>query len=200
MKTFTREDWHRYYECMAGQPPRETLRAALEGFGDFVGDAADIGCGEGRDSAELLRRGWRVWAFDGEEEAIRRLRARTDLPGTALERLTVQVARMEALEIPPCDLVNASFSLPFCLPEAFPALWQRIVAALRPGGRFAGQLFGERDTWASLPQLSIHRRADVDALLSGWTVERRIEEERDAETATGNPKHWHIWHLVARKP
>lgn len=200
MKTFTREDWYRYYECMAGEPPRQTLIAAREGFGDFVGDAVDIGCGEGRDSAELLRRGWRVWAFDGEEEAIRRLLARTDVPEAAKARLTAQVARMETLTLLPCDLVNASFALPFCPPAAFPALWAKITAALRPGGRFAGQLFGERDTWASLPQLSIHRRADVDALLDGWVVERQIEDERDGETASGGAKHWHIWHLVARRP
>src|SRR5258708_30442219 len=40
---------------------------------------------------------------------------------------------------PTCDLVNASFSLPFCAPERFPEVWERIVESLRPGGRFCGQ-------------------------------------------------------------
>jgi trans-aconitate methyltransferase len=49
-----------------------------EGKGrDFF--AVDLGCGAGRDTAELLRRGWRVLAIDAEAEAIRRLLERRDL-------------------------------------------------------------------------------------------------------------------------
>ncbi|MEJ1932020.1 class I SAM-dependent methyltransferase [Nostoc sp. NIES-2111] len=34
--------------------------------------AVDLGCGDGRDTVELLRRGWRVLGIDGAQEAIAR--------------------------------------------------------------------------------------------------------------------------------
>src|SRR6266480_3626651 len=61
--------WTRYYDA-AGEQPRETLLFALDRFdaeaGAEVGGlfAVDLGCGTGRDSIELLRRGWRVLAID----------------------------------------------------------------------------------------------------------------------------------------
>jgi tellurite methyltransferase len=35
--------------------------------------------------------------------------------------------------------------------------------------------------------------------LSGFKVEWLLEEERDGHTATGEPKHWHVFHIVAFK-
>jgi len=68
-------EWSRYYDAVSDDP-RETLLDALDRF-DAPGVAADLGCGTGRDTVELLRRGWQVVAIDSEEEAIRRLRATT---------------------------------------------------------------------------------------------------------------------------
>ncbi|HKW54544.1 MAG TPA: class I SAM-dependent methyltransferase, partial [Stellaceae bacterium] len=100
---------------------------------------------------------------------------------------------------PATDLVNASFALPLCPPERFPALWARIERALAAGGRFAGQLFGERDEWRGEPGITHHTRADVERLLAGFSVEMLTEEESDATTPYGKPKHWHLFHIVARK-
>ena len=109
------------------------------------------------------------------------------------------LAPFEHLIIPECDLLNASFALPFCPPDRFGALWGSIVSALAPGGRFAGQLFGDRDTWAALPDRSHHTRAQVDQLLSPFGVEMLREEEQPGNDAHGNAKHWHVYHIVARK-
>ena len=110
-----------------------------------------------------------------------------------------RVARFEEAAWPRCDLVTSSFALPFCPPERFPALWRRIVASLRPGGRFAGQLFGERDEWAG-DGLTVQTRAELDRLLEPFAVEHLEELEEDGRTAVGDPKHWHLYHVVARKP
>jgi SAM-dependent methyltransferase len=186
---------------MAGQPPRETLVIALDRF-DAEGvpmdaQGVDIGCGEGRDTVEMLRRGWGVFAFDGQPEAIRRLLARPDLPPAP--RLEAHVLRFEEAHWPLANLVNASFSLPFCPPDAFLALWADILASLLPGGRFCGQLFGDRDGWAGEPSMTHHTRAGVEALLAPLAIEHFVEEERDGTTANGSPKHWHLFHIVARK-
>jgi tellurite methyltransferase len=187
-----------YYDATANRPPRRTLLAALGNFGDFAGMAVDLGCGDGRDAVELLRRGWSVLAIDAEPEAIARLEARPDLPPQ--RRLETRTARFEATQWPETDLVNASFALPLVPPDAFAALWRSIVASLKPGGRFAGQLYGERDGWAGRPGVTCLRRSEAERLLADLVVELFEEEESDAVTPRGAPKHWHIFHIVARRP
>lgn len=191
---------------MAGTPARPLLLRALDSVaysdetaGGIRGGsvAVDLGAGEGRDTVELLRRGWRIVAIDGEPEAGRRLLARGDLVGR--DRLEVVVAGFEEVELPRCALLNAAYALPFCPPSGFEDLWRRCVAALEPGGWFVGQFFGERDGWAALPDRSHQTRAGVERLLVEFEVEIFEEEERDGSDALGYAKHWHVFHVVARK-
>jgi SAM-dependent methyltransferase len=164
------EGWSRYYDAAKGGAPRETLLLALDLFereGDAAGAellAVDLGCGEGRDTVELLRRGWRVLALDAEREAIEGLRARPELDSDAATRLEIRMSSFEEADWPRADLVNSSFALPFCPPDHFPALWEHIASSLRRGGRLSGQLFGDRDGWAQEPALSFQRRAEVEGI------------------------------------
>ena len=191
-------EWQEYYENTAGRPPRRTLLFALDRFGaEPPGTAVDLGCGEGRDTVELLRRGWRVIAIDAESAAIERLEDRHDLPRR--QALTVICRRFEDTRWPKVSLVNASFALPLCPPERFAEVWQRIERSLKPGGRFAGQLFGERDQFRDEEGVTLHDRAAVERLLAGFAVEMLEEEETDTLTPHGKPKHWHLFHIVAQK-
>lgn len=198
----TSRDWPGYFQATQGREPRETLLRAIElierGPEDRVRFAIDFGCGEGRDTAELLRRGWRVLAIDGHPDGLRRLMERDD--HDAPERLTMQLAPFERVRLPRCDLLNASFSLPFCEPASFDGLWDRIMEAIEPGGRFSGQLFGDRDSWASIPDRSHHTREQVEQLLAPFEVELLKEEEREGQDCSGISKHWHVFHIIARKP
>ncbi len=202
--------WSRYYEA-AGDDPRETLLIALERFDaeGTIGFAVDLGCGTGRDTAELLRRGWRVLAIDSQAQALERLVAR-DEAVDAGDRLETRVATFEDATWPGADLVTSSFALPFCARERFPAVWERTVTSLRAGGRFCGQLFGDRDQWATSPPeafadrasgaaMTFHTRDEVDVLLRGFDVEHLHEIDEDGQTAVGAPKHWHLYHVVVRK-
>lgn len=201
-------DWPEYFRAMAGRPPRETLLEALDLHGPAdPGDpplAIDLGCGEGRDTAELLARGWRVLALDGHPEALLHLDRRTDADIAQAKRdgrLETRLALFEDLhELPEAALVNASFTLPFCPPEHFARVWGLVRAALRPGGFFAGQLFGDRDTWAAIPDRTHHTRGQALALLDGLTLHRFQEEEKDGEDCAGTKKHWHCFHVVAQRP
>ncbi|MCA3004668.1 MAG: class I SAM-dependent methyltransferase [Planctomycetaceae bacterium] len=196
-------DWPGYFAAVAGSPPRETLLAAIKYLGGKAGPgdwAIDVGCGEGRDTKALLEAGFSVLAIDGHPDGLARLEARGDLPEGARGRLTTRLAALEALPgLPRCRLLNASFTLPFILPGAFARVWGELEAALEPGGVFAGQLFGERDSWASLPDRSHHTRAEVETLLTGFRILELREDERAGADVHGQAKHWHVFHVVAEK-
>ena len=195
----TRSEWTEYYDEHEGREPREMLLEVLDAFG--AGEersGVDLGCGSGIDTLAMLRRGWRVFAIDAEEEAIERVRRR--VPGTLSSRLTTVVSNMEDIELPAgVDLVWASFSLFFCRPDGFGDVWSRIDEAIAPGGRFAGELLGDRDTWAPEDDISAFTREQAVALFDGFEVERFDEEEEDG-SATSGDKHWHLFHAVARTP
>lgn len=198
----TTRDWPGYFQVTQGRPPRETLLEALDRFEQEPTEeprfAVDLGCGEGRDTAELLRRGWKVLAIDGHPDGIGRLVSRDDLVDP--QRLTMQLAPFESVQLPRCDLLNASFSLPFCHPDHFDKLWDKIVASIAPGGRFSGQLFGDRDSWAQIDDRSHHTREQVERLLAPFDIETLKEEEREGQDCSGTNKHWHVFHIVARRP
>jgi SAM-dependent methyltransferase len=192
--------WAAYYQQLRDRPPRRTLLKALDNFGEPSPGALaiDLGCGDGRDIVELLRRDWRVVAVDAEPEALRQLAAR-NLPES--ERITPVRARLEEVPMPlGVRLVNSSFAMPLCEPDAFRALWERIREALPPGGRFSGQWYGIRDTWRERPGMTFLEKDEALALLDGFQIEMFEEEEADGVTPRGNAKHWHIFHVVARKP
>jgi SAM-dependent methyltransferase len=163
---------------------------ALDGFAE-PGFAVDLGCGEGRDVGELLRRGWRVLALDRSPDAIARLPRH--------ERLEARQADFTTAKLPSVDLINASFCLFICPPDRFPALWSRIAGALRPCGRFSGHLLGPKDSWLGRDGLTFLSEAEARALFAGFALERFDEELSDSVTPRGKPKRWHIWHVVARK-
>ena len=196
------DDWQAYYQKTGQRPPRETLIFALDRFdrgrpNDQTRCAVDLGCGSGRDTIEIVRRGWRVLAIDAEASAVEGLAARPDLPQGA--RLETKAARFEDADWPMADLVNSAFALPLCPPARFPGLWRKIVDSLAPGGRFSGQLYGDRDSWAGDPTITFMTRAEAETLLDGLEVEYFREEEDDSITPRGQAKHWHIFHIVARK-
>ena len=85
-------------------------------------------------------------------------------------------------------------------PARFAGVWARVAGSLEPGGRFAGQLYGDRDGWAGNPGMTHHSRAEAERLLADLAVELFEEEESDSVTPRGKPKHWHIFHVVARRP
>lgn len=103
------------------------------------------------------------------------------------------------MKLPLADFVYAGLSLPFCPTEHFPAVWERVVAAVRRDGRFAGHLFGERASWNGDPTKTFHTAAELQQRLAGFTIESLNEVESDRPTALGEPKHWHVYEVVARR-
>jgi tellurite methyltransferase len=200
--------WPDYYAVTVGRPAWGTVIEAIRRFAEegAIGVpgpggeprlAVDLGCGAGRDARELLRAGWRVLAVDVEPAAIEALVAAT--PELDRARLESLVADVGGLEIPQCDLVNASVSLQLLDPAAYALVFERITAALRPGGRFTGLLYGDRDEAASDPAVTCPSPDAIRGFLRGFEVESWFEREEDGKMALGDPHHIHLVEVVARR-
>ena len=192
--------WDEFYKKIEGREPRPLLRDVLDAFAKEISPgsrlAIDLGCGDGTETLVLLAHGWNVLAVDGEPAAIRRLLEK--MTETGAVSLQTQVAKFEELVLPPADLIHASFSLPFCQPGYFDALWEKIVSAVKPGGRFAGQFFGVHDSWASDPEMTFHTEAQVHAMFETFKIESFVETDEDGQAVSG-PKHWHLFTVIAKK-
>lgn len=191
-------DWADYYAGTESRSLRPLLAGALE-LAPRPGTAIDLGSGSGLETLELLARGWRVISVDAEPDAARRLIAQVS--PAAAERLEIRTVAFEDLkELPAADLVHAALSLPFCRPEDFDRVWKVATRCLRPGGLIAADLFGRRDSWADAGNSwTFHGQDDVDRLLTGLEVLDVGEEEYDGPAFSG-PKHWHLFHVFARRP
>ena len=146
------EDWARHYGRLAGRPPRPLFVRFREIYlaEGNAQSAIDLGCGDGTESLIMLSDGLAVTAIDGSTASIRLLSERVD-PSSAL---TVLRARMEDVELPSVDLLYSGLTLPFCRPERFLELWERLVSCLHPGGLLALHLFGSNHGWAGEPHMT----------------------------------------------
>lgn len=185
-----------FIDATRGAPAHPSLHKALDLWAHRPGLALDLGCGAGRDSLALLRAGWNVVALDQDPEALSALQeqAAAYAPGT----LTTLCRTFEdGAPLPAADLINASFALPFCRPEAFADVWMRITHALRQDGLFAGHFFGPQDDWAA-KGLSIHNPDQLRQQFECWELLELNEFEYDGKTAVGRAKHWHMFEVIAR--
>ncbi len=206
---FPSERLERYLHRALTLPIRDTLIGALAHI-ERPGVASDLGCGPGKEVAELLRRGWRVEAVDAYEHMVQAARA------AAIQVVGEQEtsARLCCVHTPiarwaapahSLDLVHAGFSLPFVAAQDFAHVWKNIVAALKPGAIFAGQLFGHNDSFLSQSpagSMNAHTHAQVMEVLVNFQVISMAEEERDGVVGIpGNEqaKHWHVFHIIARR-
>ena len=195
--------WPDYYAVTVGRPAWGTTVDAAERFAAEDGPGApprlavDLGCGAGRDARELLKRGWRVLAVDREPSAIEALRAATPEPDRG--RLEAVQSDLASFEVPPCDLVVASVSLQFLAEDDYTALMRRVSAALRPGGRFAGLLYGDRDESAGEPGVTCPSPDAIRDHLADYEIEAWFEREEDGKMALGDPHHVHLIEVVARR-
>jgi len=188
--------WRRYFAA-TDQRPVHAIFDSLELFLPNSGTAIDLGCGAGRGTIWLLERGLRVVAVDVAQEALDYLKAK--LPdGVDVELVRSSFQDLDLAAYPHFDVSIACFTLFFLGPEDFAEFWPTVVDSIKPGGIFAGQFLGVNDTWAER-DFTVHRRQEVEELLGPFEILVFNEEENDGETALGEQKHWHVFHVIARK-
>src|SRR5580704_13494205 len=116
------------------------------------------------------------------------------------DRVTFVLSRFEDFEFPKnaYDLVNAEFTLPFINREHFAPVFAKLLNSVSGGGIFTGQLFGINDSWnVENSGMSFHTRAEVEALCRDFELVQLEEEDHPGTTKLGEPKHWHIFHIIA---
>lgn len=194
----TIRDWAAFYRSTSGRATRPFFDRTMTVWGDAPpGQAIDLGAGDGTETLALLERGWQVLSVDAEPASATTI---TEQVTPALAgRFDAVTASLEAVDLPPADLIYAGYSLPFLPGPAFVATWSAIRAALRPGGLVAADLFGPHDTWHSDAAMSFLDAATVRGLLAGLDVAYFHEYEEDGDAFSG-AKHWHVIDVIARRP
>lgn len=188
--------WYDYAERAQKSPPRPLLVEAV-GFVTNRDAALDIGAGALNDSRFLLDAGFAaVTALDAEPVA----QATADsLPA---DRFRYVISSFESFDFPVAalDLLNAQYALPFIRGDAFERVFAAIIASLKPGGIVTGQFFGDRDDWVGTPNMTFHSEAEARSLLAPLAVlSFREEDDPNSQTLSGKPKHWHLFHFIARR-
>ena len=193
-----REDWELEYgrpDRAPAQRPGRLLVEATEGLAP--GRALDLACGEGRNAAWLVARGWRVTAVDFSAEALRRAqRLGADVDWRQADVRTVGIAE-GAYDL----VVLAYLHLP---PDAMRAMLARAAGGVSPGGRLVviGHHVDNHEHGCGGPSnpAVLHDPERIGAALDGFQVERA---DRIAHPST--PEHGGTGTaidslVVARKP
>ena len=187
------DTWSTYYEASLNKPLHHVFQHA-EPYLKAGGLAVDLGFGVGLGVQFFLSHGYRVLAVDSDPEAALHLRRR--LPDDA--EVECRIQDFNDFDCPPCDVVAALFSLFFLPPSQFLPVWKRLTRALKPGGVFMGQILGVNDDWAARGY-SVFTKTEVEDLLQDFDITYFEEVDRDGITLLNEPKHWHIFHIVAIK-
>ncbi len=194
MTTSQKKDWEEYYEITKNKPPSKLLIKAL-GYVAETDKAIDIGGGALKDTRYLLEQGFDVTVVDKADLMVKEAEA------IKSEKLHYFVSSFADFYFPKneYDIASAMYALPFNPPESFENVFMKIKQSLVKGGIFCGQCFGVRDEWSTNQKMTFHTKEQVEKLLSDMEVILLDEEEKDDKTANGTPKHWHIFHFIAKK-
>ncbi|MBG6130992.1 trans-aconitate methyltransferase [Aquimarina sp. EL_43] len=194
---------HYHYFDQKKHPPAATLRNALAlsqklQINPQDKQAVDLGCGNGVDTFALLQDKWNVLAIDQQNEALLRIKENT--PDTYKQQLQLRLNSFENIDtLPNCQLINATFSLPFCHPDHFDTLWNIITSSISKKGIFSGHFFGTNDAWSSNPEMTFHTEKQIKAMFNRFDLTHCKEIEKQGKTISGKEKYWHVFHIVAQK-
>ena len=185
--------WSLYSHTRKNQPPHQLSIKAYKLFGQYKGNAIDIGCGPGNECIFLYNNGWDVLAVDKNANSLAYLKK--ECPNIQ----TYEVLLEDINELPRADLVLANYSIPFCQPQYFDNLMKILLNAVAKNGRFAGNFIGLNDDWSQVKNKSFCSAETVKSLFASFEIEHFIEKEYDDKTAFGKDKHWHVIDIIAKK-
>lgn len=145
-------------------------------------EVLDLGCGTGRHSIELARRGCRVTGVDLSQGMLREARRAADAAGVGVEWAKADATSYRSPH--PFDVVVCLCEGAFCLlgmaddPETHdPAILRTAFEALRPGGRFVlTAISGLRKIRSATPEDVAEGRFDLSTLVETFAMESSTPE------------------------
>lgn len=188
------KDWSEYYEITKAKPPSKLLVKALE-YVTSKDKAIDIGAGALKDTRYLLEQGFEVTAIDKSPLMEQEAKA---LGNDKVHAFTTSFEDFDFAENE-YDIATSMFALPFTEPAHFDKVFSKIKSSLKKDGVFCGQFFGINDEWSKNKKMTFHTEAQARELLGDLEILSFKEVEEDGTTANGTPKHWHIYHIIAKK-
>lgn len=158
-----------------------------------VSNAIDLGCGSGNEAVYLLKKGIDVTCIDRQLNKSFILDRLTD---NEINRVSFIECSFEKVKLPKTQLLMAFFSIPFCTPDKFDILWNKIYECIEMNGYFVGQLFGDRDAWSVKKNINTFTIETVKKYLDKYTVLKFEEIEYIRES---DNKKWHFYNIIAKK-
>lgn len=189
-----KKDWSEYYKITGNKPPSKLLIKAIK-YVKNKNKAVDIGGGVLKDTKYFLEQGFDVTVIDSSELMAREAKK---IKSDKLYYFVSSFANFNFLK-DEFDIASAMYALPFNPPDTFDEVFYKIKKSILKEGIFCGQLFGVRDEWRNRAEMTFHTKKEAEKLLSDMEIIYFKEEEKNDVTANGTPKHWHIFHFIARK-
>ena len=186
----------KYYNNTKDAKPNYTVKKFIE-LNVKPENAIELGCGAGRDTVYLIKKGWNVLAIDRENVETR---IATKLSEEELKQFKFIRQKFEEIKLEKNNLVIANFSIPFCNKNNFKELWNKISNSILKDGYFVGNFFGINDEWKSTKEeMTFLTKEQVIELFKDFEIVEFEEVEKDGATALGKMKHWHVFNVIARK-
>jgi len=191
-----------YFRATRNKKTRDDLALAVTLVGSSK-IAIDCGCGAGSDIEFLRSEGFRVYAFDIEQEAIECCQERFSED----DEVILSLASFTDFQYPSASLVLADSSLFFCPDNVFTDVWGKITSSIEPDGVFVGSFLGSQDTMAGpefdrsvyWPDVLVASEQQVRAWMEGFNIVSLNVHRSEGYATDGKPHRWHIISVVAQK-
>lgn len=189
-----KKDWSEYYKITKTNPPSKLLVKAITHVTSRY-NAIDIGGGALKDTCYLLNQGFEVTVVDKSPLMM------IEAEKVQNEKLHPFVSSFEDFNFPEnqFDIASSIFALPFTDPKYFDLVIFKIKQSVKKGGVFCGHFFGINDDWSTNEKMTFHTRDQIEKFFEGFQIIALDEIEEEGKTANGNPKHWHIFEVIAIK-
>ena len=185
------KDWTNYQNKTYGDDVCKLLIEFLDKY--KIDNAIDLGCGSGNETVYMVKSGIEVLAIDRQLNKDFILNRLSD---DEKKLISFKEGSFENIELPKTQLLTAFFSIPFCNPNNFDELWNKIYNSIEDDGYFVGQLFGDRDAWNVVDSINTFPIDKVKDYLKKYRIIKLEEVEYVRES---DNKKWHFYDIIAQK-
>ena len=195
-----------------GLKPSEELELFLNETHPPMGEALDLGCGEGRNSLLLARNGYHVHAVDSSSQGVQKLEKYAQSQGLATIGGEVADVRTIQLRTSFYDAIVAVTILDHITKEEGTKVAETIIDALKPGGFVFIEVFTVHDPAANATKKEHDTISETASFVQHYFDEGELaawlsmletlkyEEIMKYDDSHGEPHYHGLARLIGRKP